>query len=202
MKRGGVQCQTSRICLKDWTRIMHRGAVKFYKGIRKDRRGNRNIRNTGVSRNCAVKRHINMLKYKEETTMEFKRIIDENRETYMAELFEVLRQESISAEDRGIRECVELVAGKLTNAGMDSADIIETDLHTTIHGEYHISDEAQKMLIYGDYDVQPPDPVEEWESTPFEPGIRDGIVYDRGDGDNKGQVKAQILAVKTYIEAE
>ena len=134
--------------------------------------------------------------------MEFKRIIDENRETYMAELFEVLRQESISAEDRGIRECVELVAGKLTNAGMDSVEIIETDRHPIIYGEYHVSDEAKTMLIYGHYDVQPPDPLEEWESPPFEPAIRDGRVYARGAGDNKGQIMAQILAVKTYIKAE
>jgi len=134
--------------------------------------------------------------------MEFKRIIDENRETYMAELFEVLRQESISAEDRGIRECVELVAGKLTNAGMDSVEIIETDRHPIIYGEYHVSDEAKTMLIYGHYDVQPPDPLEEWESPPFEPAIRDGRVYARGAGDNKGQIMAQILAVKTYIEEE
>ncbi|KKK32958.1 deacylase [Salinicoccus sediminis] len=134
--------------------------------------------------------------------MEFKRIIDENRETYMAELFEVLRQESISAEGRGIPECAELMAGKLKSAGIEDVEIIETEYNPVVCGEYHVSDDAKTMLIYGHYDVQPPDPLEEWVSPPFEPTIRDGRVYARGAGDNKGQIMAQILAVKTYIEAE
>src|SRR5699024_11744261 len=114
--------------------------------------------------NCGVKRQINRMKYKEETNKEFKRIIDENRETYMAELFEVLRQESISAEDRGIRECVELVAGKLTNAGMDSVEIIETDRHPIIYGEYLVLDEAKPMRSEGQFDRLPTDHHEEGRS--------------------------------------
>lgn len=134
--------------------------------------------------------------------MEFKKIIDENRQVYLEELFEVLRQKSISAQDDGIRECAEMVAGKLREAGIQDVEIIETKNHPVIYGEYHVSDEAMTMLIYGHYDVQPPEPLEEWDSPPFEPTIRNGRIYARGAGDNKGQIMAQILSVKTYLETE
>ena len=64
-----------------------------------------------------------------------------------------------------------------------------------------IKDEnAFTVLFYGHYDVQPPDPIEDWISPPFEPTIRDGRIYGRGTGDNKGQLMATLLGVKTYME--
>lgn len=134
--------------------------------------------------------------------MDFRRVIEANRESYMDELFEVLRQKSISAQNDGIRECAELMMEKLTDAGIGHVELMETEIHPVVYGEYHVSDDAPTILIYGHYDVQPPDPIGEWESPPFEPTIRDGRIYARGAGDNKGQIMAQIMAIRTYLEAE
>ena len=79
--------------------------------------------------------------------MGFKRVIDENREAYMEELFEVLRQESISAEGRGIPQCAELMAVKLKSAGIEEVEIFETENHPVVFGEHHVSDAAKTMLI-------------------------------------------------------
>lgn len=128
--------------------------------------------------------------------------VDDNRETYLEELFEVLRQRSISSQNIGIRECAELVAQKVRDAGMPHVEIMETPDHPVVYAERFVSPDKTTVLIYGHYDVQPPDPVEEWISPPFEPTIRDGRIYARGAGDNKGQLMAQILAVKTYLEVE
>lgn len=134
--------------------------------------------------------------------MDFRRVIEANRESYMDELFEVLRQKSISAQNDGIRECAELMMEKLRGAGIGHVELMETEIHPVVYGEYHVSDDAPTILIYGHYDVQPPDPIGEWESLPFEPTIRDGRIYARGAGDNKGQIMAQIMAIRTYLEAE
>lgn len=134
--------------------------------------------------------------------MDYRSIIEQNKEAYLSELFEVLRQKSISAQNDGIRECAELVADKLQAAGMQHVELMETEIHPVVYGEYHVSDDVPTILIYGHYDVQPPDPLEAWDSPPFEPTIRDGRIYARGAGDNKGQMMAQVLAIQTYLEAE
>lgn len=128
--------------------------------------------------------------------------VDDNREAYLEELFQVLRQRSISSQNIGIRECAELVAQKAREAGMPHVEIMETPDHPVVYAERLVSPDKPTVLIYGHYDVQPPDPIEEWISPPFEPTIRDGRIFARGAGDNKGQLMAQILAVKTYLEVE
>ncbi|SOC41954.1 M20/M25/M40 family metallo-hydrolase [Salinicoccus kekensis] len=133
--------------------------------------------------------------------MDYKSIIERNRENYLESLFEVIRQKSISAENEGIEECAELVAEKMSEAGVGHVEIIKGAHHPVVYGEHIVSEDAMTLLIYGHYDVQPPDPVEEWDSEPFEPVIRDGRIYARGVGDNKGQFMAQILAFRTYMEA-
>lgn len=133
--------------------------------------------------------------------MNYKNIIEENKDDYLKELFEVLRQKSISAQNVGMEECAHLVTEKMIEAGVDHVEIIEGDHNPVVYGEHIVSPDAMTLLIYGHYDVQPPDPVEEWDSEPFEPTIRNGKIFSRGAGDNKGQFMAQILAFKTYIEA-
>ena len=125
------------------------------------------------------------------------RLIDERKEEYLQQLFAVLRQKSISAQNIGIRECAELVKGMMEDGGIRTR-LIETAGHPVIYGEMIRNPDAFTVLIYGHYDVQPPDPLDEWNSEPFEPTIRDGKIYCRGAGDNKGQFMAQILALKTY----
>lgn len=133
--------------------------------------------------------------------MNYKKIIDQNKEQYLEELFEVIRQKSISAQNIGMKECANLVAEKMSEAGVAKVEIIEGDHYPVVYGEHIVSPDAMTLLIYGHYDVQPPDPLEEWHSEPFEPTIQNGKIFARGAGDNKGQFMAQILAFKTYIEA-
>src|SRR5699024_12778018 len=128
--------------------------------------------------------------------------VDDNREAYLEELFQVLRQRSISSQNIGIRECAELVAQKAREAGMPHVELMEPPDHPVFYAERLVSPDKPTVLIYGHYDVQPPDPIEEWISPPFAPTIRDGRIFARGAGDNKGQLMAQILAVKTYLEVE
>lgn len=132
--------------------------------------------------------------------MKYKNIIEEHKDYYLEELFEVIRQKSISAQNIGMDECANLVAEKMHDAGVAKVEIIEGDHYPVVYGEHIVSPDAMTLLIYGHYDVQPPDPLDEWKSEPFEPTIRKGKIFARGAGDNKGQFMAQILAFKTYIE--
>ncbi|MEM7029864.1 MAG: M20/M25/M40 family metallo-hydrolase [Chloroflexota bacterium] len=124
--------------------------------------------------------------------------IDENRQPFLARLLAYLRQPSISAHGIGIAEVAEFLVETLTGLGFET-EAISTAGWPMVWGQRHISDQAPTVLLYGHYDVQPPDPLEEWVSPPFEPTIRDGRIYARGVGDNKGQHFAQILALESLL---
>ncbi|MGI9049455.1 MAG: M20/M25/M40 family metallo-hydrolase [Rubrobacteraceae bacterium] len=122
------------------------------------------------------------------------------RDDLLDKLKEFLRMPSISASEdnpEGFRECAEWVRSKLEEAGAQ-ARIMETEGHPVVYAE--IGDGDKTLLSYGHYDVQPPDPLELWESDPFEPTIRDGSIYARGVADDKGDVLARIQALRLYIE--
>jgi acetylornithine deacetylase/succinyl-diaminopimelate desuccinylase-like protein len=124
--------------------------------------------------------------------------VDSKRDDLLDELKDFLRMPSISArEDGGFRECADWVARKLEEAGAD-ARIMETDGHPVVYAE--AGEGERTLLSYGHYDVQPPEPLELWESAPFEPTIRDGSLYARGVADDKGDVLARIQALKLYGE--
>ncbi|QQK79353.1 M20/M25/M40 family metallo-hydrolase [Salicibibacter cibi] len=127
-------------------------------------------------------------------------LITSRREEYLEQLFTLLRQKSISAQNIGIEECALLVKELMKEAGIKNTSLMETDGYPVVYGEMIQDPEALTLLIYGHYDVQPPDPVEEWLTPPFEPTIRDGKIFCRGVGDNKGQLLAQVLAIKTYLD--
>jgi len=124
--------------------------------------------------------------------------VERNRESYLETLFTLLRQPSISAQNVGVRECADLLAGMVKDAGM-VARIMETQSQPVIYAERIVSPEAFTVLFYGHYDVQPPEPLESWHSAPFRPEVRDGKIFGRGTGDNKGQLMAHVLAVQTWI---
>ncbi|WP_183192448.1 M20/M25/M40 family metallo-hydrolase [Brevibacillus fluminis] len=126
-------------------------------------------------------------------------LIEERNEHYLQRLFALLKQESISTMNKGVRECAELLKQVMEECGISSR-LIETAGHPVVYGEWIKEENDFTVLIYGHYDVQPPDPIEEWESPPFEPTIRDGRIYCRGVGDNKGQLMAQVLAIKTMLD--
>ncbi len=121
---------------------------------------------------------------------EVKHYINENKEQFLTELFELIRIPSISSQSKH-KEDMKLVAEKwkeiLINAGVDRAEIMPTKGHPVVYAEKIISDDAPTVLVYGHADVMPPDPVDLWNSNPFEPEVRDEKIYARGADDNKGQ---------------
>jgi acetylornithine deacetylase/succinyl-diaminopimelate desuccinylase-like protein len=127
--------------------------------------------------------------------------VDRRRDEFLDTLFRLLRQPSISTQNVGVGECAELVAETLEANGI-SARIMPTAGHPVVYGERIVGEDANTILIYGHYDVQPPEPYEEWLSPPFEPTIRDGRIWARGVGDNKGQFLAHILAVKVLADLD
>lgn len=121
-----------------------------------------------------------------------------NGDAFVERLKDYVRHPSISAQDIGIRHVAGLAAGMLGDLGM-AVEIMETTGHPMVMGR--LGDDPAKLtvLFYGHYDVQPPEPYEAWVSPPFEPTLRDGRIYARGVGDNKGQHFAQMLAIESYL---
>ncbi|MBU8598302.1 deacylase [Shouchella clausii] len=127
-------------------------------------------------------------------------IVAKQTDDSLATLFKLLRQESISTQNKGMRECAALMRALMEEVGART-ELFETEGHPILYGELLTDKHAPTLLIYGHYDVQPPDPLSEWETPPFEPTVRDGRIFARGAGDNKGQIVAQLLGIKTYQEA-
>ena len=124
---------------------------------------------------------------------------DTKKDELLEELNEFLRMPSISAQEDeggGFRSCAEWVARKLEEAGAE-ARIMETDGHPIVYAE--VGSEGGALFSYGHYDVQPPEPLELWESNPFEPTVRDGNLVARGVADDKGDVLARIQALRLYM---
>ncbi|WP_426426362.1 M20/M25/M40 family metallo-hydrolase [Bradyrhizobium genosp. A] len=124
--------------------------------------------------------------------------IDANKEQFVCRLLDYLKHPSISAHNIGIAEVAELLVSMLSRLGLE-ARTIPTSGHPMVLGRWERTPGAPTVLLYGHYDVQPPDPLEAWISPPFEPAIRDQRIYARGAGDSKGQHFAQILAVESYL---
>ncbi len=133
-----------------------------------------------------------------------KNYVEENRQRFLDELFELLRFPSVSADPKYKGEMLktaDFVAEKLRNAGADNVEVCPTNGYPIVFGEKIFDSSLPTVLVYGHYDVQPPDPIELWKTPPFEPTLRDGKIYARGACDDKGQfymhVKAFELMMKT-----
>src|SRR5687767_744713 len=103
--------------------------------------------------------------------------IQSNQDRFLSELFDLLRIPSVSADSRhkgDVRKCAEMVKARLLEAGVDKAEICETAGHPIVYGEKLVNPSAPTVLVYGHYDVQPPDPLDLWHTPPFEPTVRDG----------------------------
>ena len=123
-----------------------------------------------------------------------------NHETDLQDLFRLLEQPSISAQDIGVQECAELEEALLQDAGFE-VQRLEAPGHPVIFGEWTNAPGKPTILFYGHYDVQPADPLELWNSEPFVPTIRDGRIYCRGVADNKAQHFSHIVAVRHWLKA-
>ena len=130
--------------------------------------------------------------------------IETNKQRFLDELFELLRIPSVSADPKFKNDVIrtaDVIKEKLIAAGADNVEICQTAGYPIVYGEKIIDPKLPTVLMYGHYDVQPPDPLELWTSGPFEPVIKDGKIYARGACDDKGQmymhVKAFELMMKT-----
>ena len=124
--------------------------------------------------------------------------IEANRDDFIRRVMDYVRHPSISAHNQGIGEVAAMLVGFLQKLGME-AETVPTSGHPMVLGRRDVSPDKPTVLLYGHYDVQPPDPLELWTSPPFEPTIRDGRIYARGIGDNKGQHFAQLLALESHL---
>ncbi|MEN9319774.1 MAG: hypothetical protein RLZZ309_761 [Bacteroidota bacterium] len=134
----------------------------------------------------------------------WKEFQEANKDRFLQELLDLLRIPSVSAKSEhndDMQACAKAVAKSLTDAGAQIATIYETEGHPIVYGEIIVDPSFPTVLVYGHYDVQPADPLELWNSGPFEPTIIDGKIFARGACDDKGQfymhVKALEIMTKT-----
>lgn len=119
--------------------------------------------------------------------------IQDHLDEWIAELSTLCAQPSVSAQGLGMRECADLVAEMLRKRGF-SAEVLPTAGHPVVYGE--IKGRSDKtLLFYNHYDVQPPEPLELWDSPPFQPTLRDGALYARGVSDDKGHIECRLAAI-------
>lgn len=129
--------------------------------------------------------------------------LKDNADNYVEELKDFLRIPSVSADSKfkpDVDRCAEFVHQGLTKAGLES-EIIPTKGHPIVFGHWqHAGDDAPTVMIYGHYDVQPPDPLDLWETGPFEPTIRGEHIYARGATDDKGQMWTHVKSVEAWLK--
>ncbi len=134
--------------------------------------------------------------------------ISNNKDRFLSELIELLKIPSISADSafsQDVIDTAQAVKVALQEAGCDSVEICETDGYPIIYGEKIIDPTLPTILVYGHYDVQPPDPIELWHSPPFEPVIKatplhpEGAIFARGSCDDKGQMYMHVKALELMV---
>jgi acetylornithine deacetylase/succinyl-diaminopimelate desuccinylase-like protein len=129
--------------------------------------------------------------------------INVNRDRYLDELKALLAIPSISALPQhaaDVRTCAEWCAGEMRRIGLENVRLIDTPGNPVVYGDWLGAPGAPTILFYGHYDVQPVDPLNLWESPPFEATIRDGEIYARGSADDKGQVFMHFKAVEAHLK--
>lgn len=133
-----------------------------------------------------------------------KEYIEQNRERFLQELFTILRIPSVSAKQEhkaDMYRCAETIADLLLEAGADEAGVCDTAGHPVVFGQKIVDPSLSTVLVYGHYDVQPPEPLEKWNSDPFEPVVHDGAIWGRGANDDKGQLFMHIKAFEYLLRS-
>ena len=137
--------------------------------------------------------------------------VEKNKDRFLEELFELLRIPSVSADSRHQKDMIaaaEFLKNNLEKAGADNVEIIPTPGHPIVYGEKILDDSLPTVLVYGHYDVQPPDPLELWDSEPFNPVIKktkihpEGAIFARGACDDKGQMYMHVKAFEIMQELD
>ena len=128
--------------------------------------------------------------------------LESNKERFLNELLDLLRIPSISADVKyapDVKRAAEFVKQQLINAGADKVEVCPTKGFPIVYGEKIIDAKLPTVLVYGHYDVQPADPINLWNSPPFEPVIKDGNIYARGACDDKGQMYMHVKAFEMML---
>lgn len=134
--------------------------------------------------------------------MDMEQYIQQNQERFFEELFSLLRIPSISAKEENkpdMLACAERLVELLLQAGADKAEVCPTEGNPVVYAEKITNQEWKTVLVYGHYDVQPPEPLEKWNSDPFEPVIHDGAIWGRGANDDKGQLFMHLKAFEYLV---
>src|SRR5882672_1406859 len=128
--------------------------------------------------------------------------IDAHRDRFVRELVEWVKIPSISALPEHAAEMTsnaEHLAEELRRLGGERVRVLPTKGHPAVFGEWNHAPGRPTLLVYGHHDVQPTDPLDQWESPPFEPEVRDGRLYGRGVVDDKGQVWIHLKAIEAFL---
>ena len=128
--------------------------------------------------------------------------INQHKETFLNELIDLLKIPSISADSKyktDVAAAAQFIKTKMEQAGVDKAEICPTNGHPIVYGEKIIDPKLPTVLVYGHYDVQPPDPLNLWDSPPFEPVVKNERIYARGSADDKGQLYMHSKACEALI---
>ncbi len=139
------------------------------------------------------------------------KFIQENKPRFLNELVNLLKTPSISADpayNQDVIDCAESIANSLREATLNNVEVCETPGYPVVYGDKIIDQNLPTILVYGHYDVQPPDPIDLWESGPFDPVIKktdkhpEGAIFARGACDDKGQVYMHIKAVEAMLKTD
>lgn len=126
--------------------------------------------------------------------------LEKNLDASISELSKLVAQPSVGAQNLGMKECAALVAEMLKTRGFD-VRVMDTKGAPVVFGERK-GRSNRTLLIYNHYDVQPPEPLELWETPPFEPALRDGKLYGRGVSDDKGHIVSRLFAIDSLLDAD
>ena len=130
----------------------------------------------------------------------------DHKNSYLEQLNQYIRIPSVSADSKykaQVHETADWLVNYLRSLGMNRAEAIETKLSPIVYAEYlKAGKDKPTVLIYGHYDVQPPDPLEQWHSAPFEPTLKDGLLYARGASDNKGQLMVALAGIDSVMHCQ
>lgn len=129
--------------------------------------------------------------------------LEQNQAQFLEELKTFLRIPSVSADPAykaDVLHCADHVKTAMEQVGLESVQIFPTEGHPVVYGEWCKAEGKPTVLLYGHYDVQPPDPIELWTSPPFDPTIRDGQLYARGVSDDKGQIFCHLKSIEAWLK--
>ena len=126
-----------------------------------------------------------------------------HEEEHLGRLFDLLRIQSIKTDPAmagEVHRCAEHVADLLREIGLNNVTLFPTKGHPVVYADWLGAGDAPTALLYGHYDVQPAEPLELWDTPPFEPTIRDGNIYARGSADDKGQIFLQLMSIEAHLK--